>query len=59
MQPYGLSPLIFVLSKLFGGFISGLKEMETPPWGGGGVSEISGLKEKIAEISGLKEKAET
>ena len=32
--------------------------METPPWGGGGVSEISGLKEKIAEISGLKEKSE-
>ena len=56
-KPYGLSPLIFVLSKLFGGFISGLKKMETPPLGG--VSEISGLKEKISEISGLKEKAET
>ena len=32
--------------------------METPPWGGGGVSEISVLKEKIAEISVLKEKSE-
>jgi len=30
-----------------------------PPGPLGGVSEISGLKEKIAEISGLKEKAET
>ena len=29
--------------------------METPPWGGGGVSEISGIKEKITEISGIKE----
>ena len=33
-----------------------LNKMETPPWGGGGVSEISGNKEKNAEISGNKEK---